>query len=81
MAWKNYSLDVIPHWCEMSFGDHFDGMGGCWGISHGEVADKGEKHCQFCQFHYANRGKSERELLEIAKHSQLFVNPELCHVH
>jgi len=54
----NYSLDLIPQWCEMSFKNHFDGMGGCWGIHHGEVAKKGEEHCFSCEFHHVNRDKT-----------------------
>lgn len=63
MAWKNYSLDLIPQWCQMSLDVHFDNMGGCWGIYHGAVAKEGEEHCRFCGYHLANAGKSEDELV------------------
>lgn len=61
--WKNYSLDLIPQYCQMPLGSHFDGFGGCWGIYHGDVAKKGEEHCRFCEYYPANAGKSERELV------------------
>ena len=51
MAWKNYSLDLIPSWCHMPETSHFDGMGGCWGISHGQVEEKGELYCITCEFY------------------------------
>lgn len=63
MEWKTYSLDLIPQWCQMSLRSHFDDFGGCWGIYHGQVAEKGVEHCRFCEFNFANAGKSEQELI------------------
>ena len=54
----------------MPFYTHFDGMGGCWGISHGDVKEKGEEHCKKCQYHFANRTEGcldERTLLSAAR--------------
>ena len=53
MEWKTYSLDLIPQWCQMSLRSHFDG----------QVAEKGVEHCRFCEFNFANAGKSEQELI------------------
>lgn len=39
---------IIPHWCEMGIGDHFDGMGGCWSISGGMVVKNGGAGCSQC---------------------------------
>lgn len=39
---------IVPHWCSMGVLDHFDGMGGCWGVSCGAVARYGEDYCKGC---------------------------------
>lgn len=52
MVWPRYTLEMIPHWCQMSLGSHFDGVGGCWGIYHGSVTEKGEEHCITCEYHF-----------------------------
>jgi hypothetical protein len=42
----------IPfRWCNMSPGEHFDGMGGCWGISGGDVLKKGRDYCKGCKYY------------------------------
>ena len=51
---KEYEEYVIPEWCQMPSAYHNDGMGGCWGISYGDVA-KEEKgwcygHGDICEF-------------------------------
>ena len=38
-------------WCNMSPGEHFDGMGGCWGISGGDVLEKGRDYCKGCKYY------------------------------
>jgi hypothetical protein len=42
---------MVPRWCRMHPMDHFDGMGGCWGISHGCVAEQGRDYCRCCTFY------------------------------
>lgn len=54
-------LYVIPDWCEMPPAEHHDGMGGCWGISHGMVAERGEPYCESCEFHKAKRKGNNTE--------------------
>lgn len=41
----------VPRWCRMAISDHFDGMGGCWGISQGCVEEKGRDYCRNCCFY------------------------------
>lgn len=53
----NYTADEIPNWCCMCYSDHFDGMGGCWGISHGLVKQQGEPYCSTCEFYDLNARK------------------------
>ena len=43
----------IPNWCRMHPFDHFDGMGGCWGVSSGLVLG-GEQYCLNCDYHKNN---------------------------
>lgn len=43
-------LASIPHWCNMHPSDHFDNMGGCWGISSGKVENSNGEHCNGCTF-------------------------------
>ena len=38
-------------WCNMSPGEHFDGIGGCWGISGGDVLEKGRDYCKGCKYY------------------------------
>lgn len=45
----------IPDWCNMSIWAHYDGMGGCWGISCGHAKKEGKKYCMGCE--YCKRGK------------------------
>ena len=45
---------VIPGWCRMHPMNHFDGMGGCWSISHGLVPATGGECCQDCEFNANN---------------------------
>ena len=42
---------TIPYWCGMHMIHHFDGMGGCWGISYGLVFEKGREYCKQCDFY------------------------------
>lgn len=42
---------AVPRWCRMHPMSHFDGMGGCWGISHGCVAAQGRDYCRCCTFY------------------------------
>lgn len=51
---KNYPLTEVPAWCYLNPIEHQDGLGGCWGISHGEVARLGEEHCKKCEYHRDN---------------------------
>ena len=44
----------IPKWCRMHPYSHFDGMGGCWGISGGLVLAQGENYCLSCDYHMRN---------------------------
>lgn len=48
------SFYCIPIWCRMHPLAHFDGMGGCWGISNGCVLEDGEDYCLDCEFHKDN---------------------------
>ena len=41
----------VPRWCRMHPFSHFDGIGGCWGISGGLVLEKGEDYCRNCEYH------------------------------
>jgi len=41
----------IPEWCSLSIKSHFDGVGGCWGISEGYIIRKGENYCIQCEYH------------------------------
>ena len=50
----------IPKWCRFHPYAHFDGMGGCWGISGGDVLKKGEEYCKECDYHQDN----VKELIE-----------------
>ena len=50
----------IPNWCRMHPFDHFDGMGGCWGISSGQVLTGGEQYCLNCE-HYKNNVSPPKE--------------------
>jgi len=47
---------VIPPWCCMCCVDHIYGGpgGGCWGISHGCVLEKGEEYCKECEYYEKN---------------------------
>lgn len=45
------SFYEIPYWCGMRGSCHFDGMGGCWGISHGLVHKHGRSYCYQCTFY------------------------------
>ena len=47
----SYSLEMIPTWCRMSQSSHQDGLGGCWGISQGMVAEQGEEWCKPCDLY------------------------------
>ena len=44
----------IPKWCRFHPYAHFDNMGGCWGISGGDVLKKGEEYCKKCDYHQDN---------------------------
>lgn len=45
---------IIPKWCRMHSSDHFDGVGGCWGISTGLVREGGRDYCRTCGFYRKN---------------------------
>ena len=49
---KNYYC--IPHCCNMHPYEHFDGMGGCWGISGGDVLKK--DYCNGCEYNKKTAG-------------------------
>ena len=51
MVWFLTGYPVPPPWCQMHPLDHYDGMGGCWGISHGFVRKRGEDYCRECEFY------------------------------
>ena len=36
-----------PAWCRLSPAEHLC-AGGCWGITYGQVAEKGESYCRTC---------------------------------
>ena len=40
----------------MAPADHFDGMGGCWGIDSGLMEKGGEDYCKTCEFY--NKGEA-----------------------
>ena len=40
----------IPKWCRMPPAGHFDGMGGCWGISSSKVFQQGKRYCMKCEY-------------------------------
>ena len=44
-----YPPEQIPAWCQMPEEEH-QCAGGCWGILHGEVAQKGREHCLSCEY-------------------------------
>lgn len=48
---------TVPRWCRLPIPDHFDGMGGCWGVSFGRVGREGRDYCKCCPFysHIADR--------------------------
>lgn len=45
------SFYTVPYWCGMSMYYHFDGMGGCWGVSYGLVFEQGRSYCKGCDFY------------------------------
>lgn len=47
-------VDVVPEWCQMPPSEHLDALGGCWGISYGEVEKKGKAHCEKCEYNRDN---------------------------
>lgn len=49
----------IPLYCRMPANDHLDGMGGCWGISHGLVKKNGRDYCRECCFYRRNAERVE----------------------
>jgi len=51
----------IPAWCHLPLADHYDGVGGCWGISHGFVKEQGETYCLPCEYHCRNPGSTNSE--------------------
>jgi hypothetical protein len=55
---------TVPRWCGMHPLEHFDGMGGCWGISQGCVEEHGRDCCRLCPFY--------RRTLEQAKPRDAF---------
>lgn len=38
----------------MPHDEHYDGIGGCWGISMGDVAKEGEGYCKLCEYYNSN---------------------------
>lgn len=40
----------IPAWCRLPLAEHYDGLGGCWGIRYGYVREQGETYCQACEY-------------------------------
>ena len=54
MAKHNKDYYCVPRWCCFHPYAHFDGMGGCWGISGGDVLKKGEEYCKKCEYHQDN---------------------------
>ena len=40
----------IPKWCRAHPFFHHDQMGGCWGITGGQVLKNGKKYCEDCEF-------------------------------
>lgn len=49
MNWR-YELSLVPEWCRLPPEEHQDGVGGCWGISHGFVQARGLAYCSGCEF-------------------------------
>ena len=47
----------IPKWCNMHPYEHFDGVGGCWGIMYGYPVKEGEDYCKGCEFYKPVRDK------------------------
>ena len=54
---------VPPQWCNLSIAEHFDGAGGCWGISNGLVATGGMKYCRSCDYCSKNWRKALAQLV------------------
>lgn len=52
---------TIPYWCGLSMRNHFDGVGGCWGISSGMVAEQGRDYCRGCGFYKKNYRKLDMD--------------------
>ena len=50
----------IPYWCKMHPYEHFDGMGGCWGISSGLQLKGGEDYCKGCEY-YKKEANNEQQ--------------------
>ena len=53
---------TVPYWCGMHKDDHFDGMGGCWGISSGFVFEKGRDYCKCCDLYKTTLDRTKRYL-------------------
>lgn len=51
---------VVPNWCKMPSGYHNDGIGGCWGISYGYIADEGEDYCKTCEYYTSSELEAAR---------------------
>ena len=43
----------IPAWCNMHILQHYDGVGGCWGINYAYVEKQGEEYCRSCEYYKA----------------------------
>ena len=54
----------IPEWCSLSIKSHFDGVGGCWGISEGYIIRKGENYCIQCEYH-KSKNISNKQIIEL----------------
>lgn len=52
---------TVPRWCGMHPMEHFDGMGGCWGISQGCVAEQGRDYCRLCSFYRRTLAQTEKD--------------------
>ena len=51
---RHKSFYSVPRWCRMHPMEHFDGMGGCWGIHYGLVDRDGRDYCKRCAFYRRN---------------------------
>lgn len=63
---------IIPDWCGMHPDEHKI-LGGCWGISCGDVGEQGKQYCVHCEYRAA-RSPIVYHRLYIASESEIWVS-------